>query len=404
VRRLAYAPRALPPERLLTRPFLVAAAAQFLYSLSFHLYLHLPGYLSDLGAGETTIGLVFATAALASILVRPLIGRLIDSSGSRFVVRWGCVVNVVACTLYLSVESLGPWLYAVRIVHGAAEAMLFASFFVYAADVIPESRRIEGIAIFGVSGLLPVSLGGLIGDFVLAEHDYWTLFLVTVGLALLALLTTAALPRPVRSSDEETAPARGIRATLFEPTLVPLWFVGTAFACALVSVIAFLKTFVLETGIGSVGLYWTTYTIAAVVLRIFLGSLPERVGPKRVLVVSMVLFAVGLTVLAYAETNRGVGVSGGLCGLGHGYLFPIMIGIVVDRAPISDRGSALAIFTALFDAGLLIGGPSLGALVHATSYPVMFQTSAAIALASCAIFILWDRRNDGEPTGRSPAP
>jgi len=389
-------------DRLLTRPFVFAALAQFLYALSFNLYLHLPGFLTDLGADEATIGWVYATAALASILVRPLIGKLIDSNGSRFVVRWGCVVNVIACALYLSVDSLGPWLYVVRVVHGGAEAMLFASFFAYAADVIPESRRIEGIAIFGVSGLLPVSLGGLIGDAVLADSSYQTLFLITVGLAVAALFGAATLPPPVRPAEADEAPARGIWATLLDGRLLPLWFVGIAFACSLTSVIAFLKTFVLATGIGSVGLYWTTYTIAALFLRLFLGSLPERVGPKRVLVVSMVAFSAGIAILALAQSSLELGISGSLCGLGHGYLFPILVGLVVDRTPVSDRGSALAIFTALFDAGLLMAGPSLGALVRATSYPVLFATSSVLAAGSCAMFMLWDRRNPDTRVAADP--
>ncbi len=381
----------LTPERLLTRPFLLAALAQFLYGLSFNLYLHLPGFLDRMGAGETTIGMVYATAALASILVRPSVGRMIDSRGSRLVVRWGCVANLVACGLYLSVDSLGWWLYLVRVFHGVAEAMLFAAFFTYAADIIPESRRIEGIAVFGVSGLLPVSLGGLIGDWMIAEAGYRGLFLLALGMAGAALIAGAFLPAPARPSDPTEAPARGIWATLFDRRFVPLWFVGTAFACSLTSVIAFLKTFVIETGVGSLGLYWTSYTAAALFLRLFLGSLPERLGPKRVLTVSMMLFAVGLSLLAMATTDLEVGVAGWLGGLGHGYLFPILIGLVVDRAPISDRGSALAIFTALFDAGLLIGGPALGSLIHLTSYPTMYVSASLFAAAACLLFLLWDR-------------
>jgi predicted MFS family arabinose efflux permease len=280
------------------------------------------------------------------------------------------------------------------VVHGVAEAMLFAAFFAYAADIIPESRRIEGIAIFGVSGLLPVSVGGLIGDLLLADHGYPVLFAATVALALAALVAAATLPPLPPPDDPGRAPARGILRTLLDPRLMPLWMIGVAFAGALTSVVTFLKTFVLTAGVGSVGLFWTAYTATAIGLRLPLGSVPDRFGPKRVLAASIGFFAAGLLLLARAESDLDVGVAGGLGGIGHAYVFPILISIVVDRAPVADRGAALAIFTALFDAGVLIGGPCLGALVHRTSYPVMYSAASAVAVVACAVFLVWDRRND----------
>ena len=41
-----------------------------------------------------------------------------------------------------------------------------------------------------------------------------------------------------------------------------------------------------EIGFGSVGGFLTTYTGVAIVLRLFFGALPDRLGPKRVLLPS----------------------------------------------------------------------------------------------------------------------
>ena len=72
-------------------------------------------------------------------------------------------------------------------------------------------------------------------------------------------------------------------------------------------------------------------------------------------------------------------------------VFPILIATVVERARPSERGSALAIFTALFDVGILFGGPSLGLLVQATSYGTMFLVSSVLAACTGVVFALWDR-------------
>ena len=62
------------------------------------------------------------------------------------------------------------------------------------------------------------------------------------------------------------------------------------------------------------------------------GWLPDRVGPKRLLFPSLVTLAVGFLALAGADDERAVLLAGALCGAGHGYTFPLLFGMVVNRA------------------------------------------------------------------------
>lgn len=379
----------MPREPLFTRPFLLASAAHFLYALGFNLYLHLPGFLKALGAGEVEIGVIFGLTAATAIAARPWLGGAMDARGRRVVILAGGAFDVVVCALYLTVSGLGPWIQVVRIVHGLSEAMLFASLFALAADLVPASRRIEGLAIFGVSGMLPVSLGGLLGDVILAHGDYRLLFQVSVALAAGALALSIPLRDPPRAPGD---PPRGILAAFVQRDLLPLWFVGLTFATSIAAHFTFLKTFVLETRVGTVGLFFSAYAIAAVSIRIVAGRLPERLGEKRVLIPALFAMAIGQVVLARAGSAAAVGAAGVLCGLGHGYTFPILAGLVVNRARAAERGAALAIFTALFDGGTLVGGPLFGAVIRAAGYPAMFLSAAALAVFGALVFAAWDRR------------
>lgn len=376
-------------ERLLTRPFLLSAAANFLQSLAFNLYLHLPGFLKDLGAGEVQIGVIFSLTALTAILARPTVGRIMDAEGRRVVIVTGGTVNVLVCSLYLTVTALGPWLYVVRFGHGVAEAMLFAGLFTHAADLVPPSRRTEGIAIFGASGFLPISLGGLLGDVILARAGYAQLFQASAVFALGSLLLSLALRDHPPERDD--LPARGFLAAVAERNLLPLWFLGSIFAAAIASTFTFLKTFVMATGVGSVGLFFSAYSAAGVLLRIFFAWVPERLGPKRVLYPSLGMLAAGFLLLADASTAAAVAAAGTLCGLGHGFTFPILSGLVVARARPAERGAAMSLFTALFDGGVLVGAPALGLVIHFAGYPAMFATAAAMVVAGAVGFALWDR-------------
>src|SRR5215469_786489 len=176
----------MPDNRLLTRAFALCAAANFLQALCFNLYL--PGFLRGLGADEVVIGLLSGLTAVAAIAARPPVGRVMDSRGRRGVILAGGLLNTTVCSLYLGVSGIGLWLVGVRIVHGLAEAMLFSSLFTLAADMVPASRRTEGLALFGVSGILPISLGGLLGDAILARATYGVLFVTSSALAALSLL------------------------------------------------------------------------------------------------------------------------------------------------------------------------------------------------------------------------
>ncbi len=376
--------------RLLTTAFVLSFAGTFLQALAFNLYLHFPGYLKDLGADEVTIGLLWSLTAGAALLVRPWVGRAMDDWGRRPVILLGGVLNVLAVGLYLTVSSLGPWIYAIRILHGVAESMLFAGFFTYAADIVPESRRMQGIAAFSVSGMLPISLGPLLGDWILGWGSYGDLFAIAVVLAVASLAVSFGLreARPVVSADEAS---RGFTAAALQRDLVPLWFIGTIFATAIAGPFAFLKTYLLQVEFGSMGLFFTAYSLAAIAVRLGLGWLPDRAGPKRVLAPSLVLLGLGLAGIGLAGGDVTFGLVGALCGMGHGMTNPILNGLVISRARPAERGAAIALYTAVFDAGVLLGGPLFGAISRDVGYVEMFVSAGAVVAVGGLVFAVWDR-------------
>ena len=195
-------------DRLFSGPFVLCSLSNLFQSLTFNLFLHFPGFLKELGAREIQIGILFSLTAVASIAVRPTLGRIMDARGRRGVILASNVLNTAVMALYLSVTAIGPWVYAVRILHGVAEAMLFTALFTYAADCVPERRRTQGLMLFGVSGMLPIALGGIAGDAILARASYATLFQVALGFAAVALAFALPLPEmaPTAIAREAEAP------------------------------------------------------------------------------------------------------------------------------------------------------------------------------------------------------
>jgi MFS family permease len=379
-------------EPLWTRAFVLAWIANFLHSTGFHAYLHLPGWLDERGAGEILIGVLIATMSVAAISARPLVGRMMDTRGRKLVMIVGGVLHVLAPLLYLLVDRLPPdaWLAVagVRLVHGLAQAAMFSVLFTVAADLVPASRRAEGIALFGISGMIPMAVGGLLGDLLIVDGDYRGLFWVTSGCALLGLLSSLALPETRRGG-----PSRSFFAAALATELRPLWFVGAVFAMGLAAYFVFLKTYLLERPeLGTMSLFFGTYALAAVLLRVLFSWVPERYGLFRVLIPSLLLGGAGLGLLAIASGPAYLIAAAIACGIGHGFAFPIVSALVVTRAQPDERGSAIALFTALFDLGLLLGGPSFGVSAKLAGYPATFGLAAGLVSAAVVVFVAWDRR------------
>lgn len=154
-----------------------------------------------------------------------------------------------------------------------------------------------------------------------------------------------------------------------------------------------MKTYLIEVpSLGTMAAFFTTYALAATILRALFGWVPERFGLRRVLIPALLSGATGLIVMALASTPTHLVIAGLLCGIGHGYAFPILSTMVVIRARPEERGSAISMFTALFDFGLLIGGPMFGAVVGAVGYPGTFAFAASLVVVATIVFRIWEQR------------
>src|SRR5690606_2418099 len=103
------------------------------------------------------------------------------------------------------------------------------------------------------------------------------------------------------------------------PALRPVWCAALAFFVCAGALFTFLKTFVVAVDVGRAGGFFAAYALTAVLFRVFLGWVPDRLGARRMLGVAMLCYALGFAVLAGAGTPAAVLAAGAVCGIGHGY-------------------------------------------------------------------------------------
>lgn len=381
----------MPQPPLITRAFVLAALAMLSLNFANFLFIHFPGFLQQLGAQEAEIGWIMAAQPFGAILAWPFVGRVMDLHGRRIVILTGAWLFVVVVILYLCVASLGPFVYVVRLLDGAAATMWYAALITHAADLVPAQRRTQGLAIFGAAGLITIGLGAQSGDAILAHAGYRAVFLGALGCTVVGALVCMNLRDVGIGQPEMGRPARGLFAAAVQRNLLPVWCAALVFFVAMGALFFFLKTFVGTVNVGSVGTFFVGYSAIAMVLRFFLGWLPDRIGIRRMVGVAIVCYASGFVLLAFAQSAAYVIAAGLLCGVGHGYAYPVLFSLAVERAELRERGAAMAFFTAVDWLGLLTAGPAFGYLVELAGYRAAFLAVAFVLTAGVVLFYRLDR-------------
>lgn len=380
----------LPEERLLTRDFGALVLAHLLQAVGYASMLLLPVYVAALGADRTTIGWVMGTGAIGGLLLRPATGWAIDTIGRRSTILLGTISLAVGMGLILAIDRVGPLLYVSRLLAGAGAGTLFTAYFAFAADIIPTTRRTEGIALFGVSGLLPLIVNPIADRMHIAPLDLrW--FLPGIALVVLASLwplwRVKEPPRAPRS--DEPLP---IGRALSHRKLLPVWWATVVFAGGVAMFFAFATVTAMARGVGSPKDLWFGYAGAAIVTRIFGARLPDRVGPHNLVAPAICVYATCFLLMAEAQTSLAFLVAGAFGGIGHGYCFPVLAGQVVTRSNPAIRGAALACFTGLWEVVAIGLTPVCGMAADRWGDAGMFAGGTVACAAGLVIWVMLEAR------------
>ncbi len=370
-----------------TFPRLFAAA--ILQELSFFLMVHVPGYFEDLGVSESTFGLLYGGAALAALALRPAFGRLLDLRHRRSVLLGAGALNVFFVLLLIGTSVWGPFLWIVFVAHRILLIGLFTAMLTYAADAIPEQRRTQGLAIFGLSGLFSIAIGGLLGDVVIEAVGFDGLFLASamVGLISWGIVWTFPL-LDIRGPS----PRRGFFQALKQKNLLPIWWITLSFSIGLETLFSFTRTFVDERQVGSTGLFFGIYGVSAAATRIVGGRSYDRIPRRPLVLASIAGYGLALILLAQAQEVPMFASAAVLAGVGHGVVFPVLSSSVVYRSRVAERGSAFSIFTSIFDIALLFSAPVVGGLIDGISYTFAFSSVGGFLVFGGLVYWLWDKR------------
>jgi len=373
---------------LFTRTFLTMSAANFFTTSSFGCFFLFPLFVSSLGGSKLDIGIVMGAFSLASVLSRPWISSMIDRIGRKRSYTLGCAIMTALPLSYLlfqqELSRLYPALLLARILHGIGLAFCFTSAFTYMADIIPESRLNEGMAMFGITGLSGMAIGPAIAEVIIRHAGFVPFFLAASGMGAMGFILHLRIPESLFERSPISSPS--FFSVLLRKKTLKVALLAFLFGYALAASGGFVSPYGEEKHLAFVSLYYLAYSGMAVLTRLVGGRLADQWGELRIIPYAMIVTGSGLLLLCFLGGEVILVISGLLSGLGHGFLFPCLTAVAVREVPGVIRGKVTGAFTGSMDAGAFIGSVLLGYIGELAGFPALFLTAGLSLFLGLVLF------------------
>ncbi len=386
-------------------PFFVVSVANFLFFLNFAFFFLLPLWILERGGSETTVGRLVGASGLAGLIVLPLVGYLLDRFGRRRFMIVGALAAALCSAAYIGVDTIGPELYVLRIIHGVAFTCAFTGAQTLAVLFAPLSRRATAIGWFGISTILTHAISPLLGEAIVRRWSFDAMFGLGAVLGMVAFVLACLLPRPPALAGHATAndaDASEARRAVMTACIAMVCY-GFGFGATQTFVPVLMERFELigTVGpdwlrVGTVGSFFACWSIAAVTMRLLLGSASDRFGRRRVILPAMAVMSIAVLMLVFARTLPGIWVVGFTFGCAQGLLYPSMNALVADWSSPHNIGRTQSLFSGSYSLGISGSAFIFGIIAEQFGFDTMYAIAFAITLVGMGVFLAGPRREAGE--------
>ena len=391
-------------ERLWNSNYIKVMIANFSLFTAFYLLTPLlPLYLHEtFGATKDVIGLVLSGYTITALLFRPFSGFFVDSFPRKTVLMVCFTAFAIFFAGYLAASTLLLFT-IVRTLHGGPFGALTVANSTVAIDVLPSSRRNEGIGYYGLSNNLAMAIAPSFAVFIYAEtHNFQLLFWLALIVATFGLIIDATVKLP------QKAPVQAKRALSLDRFFlqrgwllgINMVFFGFCFG-VLSNYLAIYGKQVM--GItGGTGTWFMLCSVGLILSRLQGGRALRKGLLTHNAAEGMVISLVGYTLFILMPTLSTdifhlpsnilhlVGYYGSalLIGLGNGHMWPAFQNMMISMAHHNERGTANSTILISWDVGMGLGILLGGILAELYGYATAFWTVAIVNLTGVLLFFL----------------
>ena len=408
-------------ERLWNRNYCKVMVANFTLFFAFYVLTPLlPLYLSEhFGATKDVIGLVLSGYTITALLFRPFSGYVVDAFPRKTVLMISFGAFAIFFAGYLAASTLLLFT-IVRTLHGGPFGALTVSNSTVAIDVLPSSRRTEGIGYYGLSNNLAMAIAPSIGIFIYQlTHSFDFLFWLAFIVACIGWLVDSTVKMYQRDGSFVTSSAEKCnkrtvpvlhrrKLSLDRFFLVRGWLLGlnmVAFGFSFGVLSNYLAIYGKEVmGItGGTGTYFMLCSVGLILSRLQGGKALRNGRVTHNAGSGMVISLVGYTLFialptlgnlspltSYLSPLTMFGYYGSalLIGLGNGHMWPAFQNMTINVAHNNRRGTANSTILISWDIGMGLGILVGGVVSELLGYSAAFWTVVFVNASGVACFFL----------------
>ena len=362
------------------------------FSLFFAFYVLtplLPLYLSEhFGATKDMIGLVLSGYTITALLFRPFSGYVVDSFPRKTVLMICFSAFAIFFAGYLAASTLLLFT-IVRTLHGGPFGGLTVANSTAAIDVLPSSRRTEGIGYYGLSNNLAMAIAPTIGIWIYDLTDSFDfLFWLALVVACAGWLTDATVKFPEKEIVRNKSKLSFDRFFLVRGWLLGVNMIAFGFSFGVLS--NYLAIYGKEEmGItGGTGTYFLLCSLGLMASRLQGGKALRQGRLTHNAGSGMVISLIGYTMFILVPNGIGYYSSALLIGLGNGHMWPAFQNMTINVAHNNQRGTANSTILISWDIGMGLGILLGGVIAEFLGYGAAFWTVVVVNATGVLTFFL----------------
>ncbi len=382
-------------DKLVTSSYCFILAANFLLYFGFWLLIPvLPFYLSEVfSAGNSTIGIILSCYTVAALCIRPFSGYFLDSFARKPLYLMAYFIFMTMFAGYIIAGSLTLFI-MFRIIQGVSFGMVTVGGNTVVIDIMPSSRRGEGLGYYGLSNNIAMAVGPMSGLFL---HDagmsFTTIFCCSLGSCMAGFVCASLVKTPYKPPVRRE-PISLDRFILLKgiPAGISLLLLSIPYGMTTNYVAMYAK----QIGINATtGFFFTFMAIGMAISRIFSGKIVDR--GKITQVISAGLYLVVFSFFLLSACVYLISWNNMVCtivffsvalllGVGFGIMFPAYNTLFVNLAPNSQRGTATSTYLTSWDVGIGIGMLTGGYIAEVSTFDKAYLFGACLTIVSMLYF------------------
>ena len=381
-------------EKLWNANYIKVMTTNFLMYFAFYLLTPLlPLYLSEtFGASKDMIGIVLSGYTVAALIVRPFSGYVVDGFSRKKVLMICLSAFAVFFAGYIAASTI--LMFAIcRTLHGGPFGAVTVANSTCAIDVLPASRRNEGIGLYGLSNNFAMALAPSIGIYVHNLLDsYMALFWIALIVAVAAVLIAGTIQLPEKEIIKNKEKLSLDRFFLTRAWLLAINIAMFGFCWGVLSNYLAIYSKEVLSITGGTGTYFALLSMGLFSSRLqgrkalSQGKLTQNAAE------GMLISLVGFTLFVAIPHPVAYYLSAILIGLGNGHLYPAFLNMFVHVARHDQRGTANSSILTGWDLGFGIGCLLGGIVAEHFGYTATFWMVAAENAVSVLLFFLASRQ------------